>query len=203
MSKIRLTKQELKKQKDALKRFTHYLPMLQLKKQQLQVEINKVDALVEKLRQQIEQFKQRISAWVDVFGEPIDLVSFIKIKNINTSKGNIAGIDIPLFVGVDFQETEYDYFLIPLWVDKAVEVLKEIVKQKAELLVLQKQRVILKEELRIITQRVNLFEKIKIPEAIENIRVIQIHLGDLQTAAVVRGKIAKAKIEKRRELVSV
>ncbi|NQT28218.1 MAG: hypothetical protein HQ570_01315, partial [Candidatus Omnitrophica bacterium] len=44
-----------------------------------------------------------------------------------------------------------------------------------------------------------LFEKVKIPEARETIRVIQIHLGELQTAEVVRGKIAKAKIEKRKE----
>ena len=41
-----------------------------------------------------------------------------------------------------------------------------------------------------------LFEKVKIPEARENIRRIQIYLGDQQTAAVVRGKIAKRKIVK-------
>ena len=84
-----------------------------------------------------------------------------------------------------------------------MEVLKEAITQQAKLLVIEKQKAILQEELRIVTQRVNLFEKIKIPEAKENIRVIQIHLGDLQTANVVRGKIAKAKIEKRREMVSI
>jgi V/A-type H+-transporting ATPase subunit D len=43
---------------------------------------------------------------------------------------------------------------------------------------------------------VNLFEKVKIPEAKENIRVIKIYLGDQQIAAVVRGKIAKNKIRR-------
>jgi V/A-type H+-transporting ATPase subunit D len=62
--------------------------------------------------------------------------------------------------------------------------------------VLQEQTRLLREELRITTQRVNLFEKVKIPETKTNIRIIQIHLGDQQTAAVVRGKIAKNKIMK-------
>ena len=44
MSKIRLTKMELKAQGDALKRFQRFLPMLQLKKQQLQAEIAHITA---------------------------------------------------------------------------------------------------------------------------------------------------------------
>lgn len=53
----------------------------------------------------------------------------------------------------------------------------------------------LEQELRSTAQRVNLFEKVKIPEAKENIRVIGIYLGDQQTSAVVRGKIAKKKLQ--------
>ena len=41
----------------------------------------------------------------------------------------------------------------------------------------------------------NLFETVKIPEARENIRVIGIYLGVQQTSAVVRGKIAKKKLQ--------
>jgi len=60
--------------------------------------------------------------------------------------------------------------------------------------ILERQQRLFSEELRITTQRVNLFEKVKIPETRENIRSIRIYLGDEQTAAVVRGKIAKAAI---------
>ena len=203
MPKIQLTKNELKNQRDSLKRFNRYLPMLQLKKQQLQVEIGRIDNHIEQLNSQIKDYKEEIYLWVDVFAESIDLSSLIKIRRINTDTGNIAGIDIPLFVSVDFKEADYDYLTTPFWVDRAIEVLKQIIIQKARLLVLKRQRFVLHEELRITTQRVNLFEKVKIPEAEENIRLIQIRLGDLQTAGVVRGKIAKAKIEQRRELVSV
>ena len=203
MAKRNLTKGELKNQRDSLKRFNRYLPILQLKKQQLQVEIGRVDNQTEQLNSRIKTSQGDIYQWVDVFAEAIDLPSLIKIKRINTDVSNIAGIDIPLFTSIDFQEQDYDYLITPFWVDEAIEVLRQIMIQKTKLLIFKKQRKILQEEIRITTQRVNLFEKIKIPEAQENIRVIQIHLGDLQTAGVVRGKIAKAKIEQRRELVSV
>jgi len=47
-----------------------------------------------------------------------------------------------------------------------------------------------------VTQRVNLFEKVLIPEARENIKQIRIHLADTERAAVVRSKITKAKRRK-------
>jgi V/A-type H+-transporting ATPase subunit D len=48
--------------------------------------------------------------------------------------------------------------------------------------------------LRTTTQRVNLFEKKLIPELRENIRRIKIFLGDDETAAVGRAKLAKGKL---------
>ena len=48
MAKIKLTIQELKRQKTALKRFQRYLPTLILKKLQLQIEINRVKGLLAK-----------------------------------------------------------------------------------------------------------------------------------------------------------
>ena len=62
-----------------------------------------------------------------------------------------------------------------------------------EIKVLEEQIARLAQELRTTTQRVNLFEKVKIPETAENIKRIRIYLGDQQTAQVVRGKIAKRK----------
>jgi V/A-type H+-transporting ATPase subunit D len=59
--------------------------------------------------------------------------------------------------------------------------------------VLQRQRQLLAEELRLTSQRVNLFEKVMIPRTLDNIRVIRIALGDAQTAAVARAKLAKNK----------
>jgi V/A-type H+-transporting ATPase subunit D len=196
MGKIKFTKNELKKQKDALKRFERYLPTLVLKKQQLQIEIRKVEAEERSKLEEQETISAKISSWIEVFGEEVSLQELVKIGSIKIETGNIAGVDIPLFRGIEFEDIVYDLFYLPLWVDKGVENISLVVALAAEIETLREQIRLLGEELRITTQRVNLFEKVKIPETRENIRLIQIYMGDQQTAAVVRGKMAKNKLVK-------
>lgn len=199
MAKIKFTKNELKKQKDALKRFQRYLPTLQLKKQQLQLEILKIQHGLEEIEAKLAAFNSGISKWVSLFSEGAIDSGIIKVNKIFTHEGNIAGIDIPIFDRVDFKEEKLDLIKMPLWVDYGIEALKEAATLRAQYQILLKQLAVIREELRTTTQRVNLFEKIKIPECLDNIRIIRIFLGDLQTAAVVTGKIAKNKIEEKLE----
>jgi len=196
MAKIKLTKNEQKKQKDSLKRYKRYLPTLMLKKQQLQLVIRQVENLLKEKKEERDKFQNEIYSWVDVFGEKVDFDSLIKIKSLEIENGNIAGVDIPLFKGISFNLPEYDLFGKPLWVDAAVENVSKLLAFDEEVKILEKQIELLGAELRITTQRVNLFEKVKIPETRENIRKIQIYLGDQQTASVVRGKMAKNKLVK-------
>ena len=197
MERIKHTKNELKKQKDDLKRFVRYLPTLALKKQQLQIEIMRILHATGELKNKMEIFRESISGWVAVFAEEVNMEKLIGIEKISTRTGNIAGIDIPIFEKVDFREKSYDFIKMPLWVDYGIEAVKELVSLKAEHQILEEQLSVIRQELKITTQRVNLFEKIKIPQARENIRKINIFLGDLQTASVVTGKISKNKIEKK------
>ncbi|MFQ5951860.1 MAG: V-type ATP synthase subunit D [Candidatus Omnitrophota bacterium] len=197
MAKIRLTKNELKKQKDELKRYTQYLPTLLLKKQQLQMEILKIHHQMEDIKKEKAYLKAQVYKWIDVFTEEVGIDKLIVLDRIVTQTGNIAGVDIPVFEKTIFKEEEYDLEKTPLWLDYGIEALKKTMTLNARTEVLEKQDELVREELRITTQRVNLFEKVKIPEARENIRKIQIYLGDMQTAAVVTGKIAKEKIQKK------
>lgn len=194
MAKIKFTKNELKKQKDALKRFLRYLPTLMLKKQQLQMEIRKIEARQAELKRNREGRYRAIQRWIAVFGEDVSLAELLRVQSVDTETGNIAGVDIPVFRDIEFTESPYDLFALPLWVDTAIEAIRELAALDARIDILNKQAELLGEELRVTSQRVNLFEKVKIPETRENIRVIQIYLGDQQTAAVVRGKIAKKKL---------
>ncbi|MCM8761442.1 MAG: V-type ATP synthase subunit D, partial [Candidatus Omnitrophica bacterium] len=82
-----------------------------------------------------------------------------------------------------------------------LEALRAIKALREEIAVLRQGMEILKQELRTTTQRVNLFEKIKIPEAEDAIRRIKIYIGDQMTNAVGRSKMAKNKIEKAIEAV--
>lgn len=196
MANIKLTKNELKFQKDSLKRFQRYLPTLILKKQQLQMVIRQVEVEIKEVEAKRELVFDSLQSWIAVFGEDVDLSSFIKIKSIIKDIGNIAGVDIPIFTELTFENIEYDIFALPLWIDKGLFTIKSMAAFDAEIEVLGEQIKLLGHELRVTTQRVNLFEKVKIPNTKENIRKIQIYLGDQQTAAVVRGKMAKNKIVK-------
>jgi V/A-type H+/Na+-transporting ATPase subunit D len=196
MAKIKLTKGELKRQRDALKQFQRYLPTLQLKKQQLQLEILQQNANLQDLKQGLIKKKQAINLWAGLLVEPpVDVKLFLKPAKIITHLKNIAGVDIPVFDVLEFSEKDYDLFLMPLWLDAAILSLKEIIVLNKEILVRQEGVNILRQELRVTTQRVNLFEKVKIPLAQENIRLIKIYIGDQMANAVGRCKIAKRKIE--------
>ncbi len=196
MAVVKLTKNELKNQKDSLKRFQRYLPTLILKKQQLQMVMRQVEQKIKDVETKRESVYTALQPWIGVFGEKIELASLVKIKSIVKTMGNIAGVDIPVFSDLEFDFVEYDLFTMPVWIDRGLDVLKKMAAYDAEIEVLKEQLRLLGEELQITTQRVNLFEKVKIPETKTNIRKIQIYLGDQQTASVVRGKMAKNKIVK-------
>ncbi len=196
MAKIKLTKGELKKQRDSLRQFQRYLPTLQLKKQQLQMEILQLNVFLEE-KQRMENSKtSSILAWAGLLAEPgMFLAKWLVPGNIVTATRNVAGVDLLVFKKVDFAPAEYDLFLTPPWVDSAIEFLRELVALREEIKIIQSSIENLKRELRITAQRVNLFEKVKIPEAIEAIRRIKIYIGDQMANAVGRCKIAKRKIE--------
>jgi V/A-type H+-transporting ATPase subunit D len=196
MTKIRLTKGELKRQRDSLRQFEHYLPFLQLKKQQLQLEIQRVREKLKLKLEDIYDLENEISEWAGLLNEEHDYITpWSKEGKVVTTTTNIAGVDIPLFERVDFEKPEYDLFFTPLWVDAAIDKIRKLVVFLEEEKIIKQQIEILQRELRITAQRVNLFEKIKIPGCRENIRLIRIYLGDQQTNAVGRSKIAKSKIE--------
>jgi V/A-type H+-transporting ATPase subunit D len=197
MAKLKLTKNELKKQKDQLKMFQRYLPTLMLKKQQLQAEIRGVEARVNELRDEKTKLDETFKAWIAVFGEKgVFTADILRITRVTVREGNIAGVPIPVFEGTEFEIARYDLLKKPLWLDTAVEKLKKALEIDMEARTLEEQQRRLEKELRTTTQRVNLFEKIKIPEAKGNIKKIQVYLGDQQTAAVVRGKISKRGMER-------
>ena len=194
MAKIKLTKTELKAQSDALKRFQRFLPMLQLKKQQLQAEIAGIVAKAEDVSARERAARTAMESWVGLFATGEELLSgLVSVKAIRTSNANVAGVEIPVFNGIDTEVKPIDLWATPMWVDDAVAALTDILALQSERKILQRQRELITAELTTTSQRVNLFEKVKIPACRENIRVIKIALGDEQTAAVTRGKIAKAR----------
>jgi len=193
--KLKFTQGELKKQRDAQRQYERYLPTLQLKKQQLQLEILHQQSALMKRKNSLSEREKSAEDWLGLLIEAPEIRQWLMMEKIITGKKNIAGVDIPVFERVDFKPAEYDLFLMPLWLDAGIEALRDMASLLEEIRVIEEGISVLMHELRITTQRVNLFEKVKIPEAKETIRLIKIYIGDQMTSAVGRSKIVKNKIE--------
>lgn len=191
MSKIKHTKTELKAQKDALQRFLRFLPMLQLKKQQLQMEIQTITGAITQQSTEEAQVRSDLQRWVKLLSDEGDVGNIVHLQTVVLDEGNIAGVAIPVLRESLIERRDYDLWATPPWLDDAVAAVESLIRLRVARETLEEQRRRILEELRVTSQRVNLFEKIKIPECRENIRVIKIFLGDEQTAAVARGKMAK------------
>lgn len=200
MPDIRLTKSELRDQQIRLTQLNKYLPTLQLKKAMLQSEVNEARAEIGQLQTAFEQRLARAHEVSALMAEKtsIDPADASKIDKVNKRYENIAGVDVPYYEGVVFEELIYNLFDTPPWIDGVIQILRDTKEAKVKIDVAIEKKEALERELREVSIRVNLFEKILIPRAIANIKKIKVFLGDQELAAVGRAKVAKSKIEAHR-----
>ena len=194
--KIKLTRPELKRYRDRLVRFQRYLPMLKLKQQQLQMTLRLVAERRREAEKAADEAAEKIERYASVLGDfpGMPLKKLAAAEEVRTSMRNIAGVEIPVLEEVVFPEAEYSLFATPAWVDQALSDLREKARRKAAVDILCEEEAVLQRELARTIQRVNLFEKVVIPQCREAIRRIRIKLGDEMTAGVGRAKIAKGKL---------
>lgn len=191
MPKIKYTKNELKSQRNSLQRYQRYLPTLELKKAQLQIEVRKADGEIAKKLAEENEKRGYLAAWIRLFSEEADIGAYVHVQEVKQRTGNVAGVNVSVCESISFRREPVDYFTTPAWLDDGIAILEQLLTLRIELQILEKQRKLLAEELLVTSQRVNLFEKIKIPECVSNIRKIRIYLGDEQAAAVSRAKMVK------------
>lgn len=203
MADVKLTKNELRDQQIQLAQLEKYLPTLQLKKAMLQAEVNEVRHEIERLEQEMKTKRQQVDLFSSLLSTrtTIDPLLAVKIKQVHKRYENVAGVEVPYYEGADFEDFTYNLFETPPWVDAAVVELRNLALLGEHIHVAYEQREALEKEWREVSIRVNLFEKILIPRASENIRKIKVFLGDQQLAAVSRAKVAKTKIEANKELL--
>lgn len=198
---LKLTKNELRTQQTRLSQFQKYLPTLQLKKAMLQFEVSLVITEIARLREEFAKVRQSVESFSPFLLERVscDVVQYADVLHVKKHYENIAGVEIPLFDKVVFREPEYFLFDSPVWTDRATEILREFVVAREKISIAEEKKRALEKELRDVSIRVNLFEKILIPRAQENIKKIRVFLGDQQLSAVAQAKVAKRKITLRKE----
>jgi len=199
---IKLTKNELRDQQYRLGQLQKYLPTLQLKKAMLQMEVNNALLEIRELMKEYAKEKEKNETFQSLLTDPESLPLFegTTVIEVNKRYENIAGADIPFFESVTFEEANYALFYTPLFIDDALSSLRSLVIAKEKIHVVEEKKVILEKELREVSIRVNLFEKVMIPRTQANIKKIKVFLGDQELASVAQAKVAKNKILLRKLL---
>lgn len=193
--KLALTRLELKQQREALARYWRFLPALQRRQQQLQIAVQRTVAQLAKEVAALGAARDRFAVYAHVLGDVagVNVRSAAQPTHVNVRTINVAGVRVPDFVDVTFEDPVYSLFGTAPWVEVVLASLREQNRRAARVQVLEEQRTILRRELARVIQRVNLFEKVKIPEAQAAIHKIRVHLGDEMAAAVGLAKMAKGR----------
>lgn len=194
---LALNKTTLKQQRDQLTMFRRFLPSLDLKRQQLLAALKEARVELAAVEQEVQQLEQRLEDLYPLLGSSTaatrNLASLVQVRGVRVEEENMLGTRLPVAREVDFDVADYSRLVTPFWVDLLIDVLKQLAELRIHLQVRQERVARLDYAARRLTQRVNLFEKVLIPQAVDNIRRIVIFLSDQERAAVVRSKLAKKK----------
>lgn len=194
MAKLKLSKQSLHHQQEQLKLYKRLLPSLDLKRRQLTMEAQKAQEEHAVAVAQIDALETRIGEELPMLAdEGLHLRDLVVVKGYKLGEQNIVGVRLPVLESLDCQVADYSPLATPAWLDILVQRLKDAKTSRLRAEIAAQRLDILRLQLRRVTQRVNLFDKILIPTAHHNIQRIRIYLGETERAAVVTSKLAKSK----------
>lgn len=194
---IALNKTTLKQQRDQAKTFKQFLPSLDLKRQQLLVALKQARNIHAAVEAEIQSLARELQPLYPLLGSTtipnVNVSQLIRVRSVRVELENMVGTKLPVIREIDFEVLEYSTLATPFWLDHLVDALRRMLRLRIEHQVSRRRVELLEVAARRITQRVNLFEKVLIPRAQDNIRRISIFLSDQERAAVVRSKISKGK----------
>ena len=199
MAKLKLSKSALQQERNQLKLYQRTLPSLDLKRRQLTVELAKARREYGEAQQAVDELETTIGQQLPMLANPdVEVAGLVTMTDFDMGEENVVGVRLPILNRIECSVADYSMLAKPAWVDVLVERLKDAAEQRTRVLVAAERVRILEVQEKRVTQRVNLFDKILIPNAKRNIQRIQIYLGDAERAAVVRSKLAKGKQAKQR-----
>jgi V/A-type H+/Na+-transporting ATPase subunit D len=194
MAALALSKSSLHQQRDRLQLFERFLPALELKRQQLTAEYHRAQDTLREDELAAARGTALLRALLPILGSAsINLSGLVRVRRLEIVEESVLGVHLPALRAAEFQLAEYSLLATPFWMEAFVTCLKEEVTHRIRLQVYRERVARLRSAVRRITQRVNLFEKVLIPEARRNISRLQIFLSDMERSAVVISKISKAK----------
>jgi V/A-type H+-transporting ATPase subunit D len=200
---VALSKSSLQQQRERLRLLQRYLPSLDLKRQQLTVEYKKAAQVLSEAEEGATSASRSLATLLPILGAArIKPSGVVRIRSIDVVEEHVLGLRLPALRRVEFEVARYSLLATPFWFDEFVTCLKDVATYRLRLQIYRERVARLAAGVRRVTQRVNLFDKVLIPNAHRDISRIRIFLSDLDRAAVVTSKMAKNK-HVRQEFASV
>ena len=170
----KISMQSLNKQ---LKIRQNALPTIKSKESALRLTVKRQK---ETLRDLTESFQEKMDSLMGLtrlwseFPEEI-----FSLKEIVLNIVKIAGVKTPELKQINYEVANFSRFSSPVWLNGGIVILKQITEIICQMEIAEKKLEILEYARKKTTQKVNLYEKVQIPEFSEAIRKIKRYLEDV------------------------
>ena len=182
----KISMQSLNKQ---LKIRQNALPTIKSKESALRLTVKRQK---ETLRDLTESFQEKMDSLMGLtrlwseFPEEI-----FSLKEIVLNIVKIAGVKTPELKQINYEVANFSRFSSPVWLNGGIVILKQITEIICQMEIAEKKLEILEYARKKTTQKVNLYEKVQIPEFSEAIRNIKRYLEDVDNLEKASQKITK------------
>jgi V/A-type H+/Na+-transporting ATPase subunit D len=194
VARLQLSKSALSREQKSLATYQKFLPSLDLKRQQLMAERAKAARTLENTRTRIEALRKEVREKLRMLSNSdVDLKGLVTLTDIRIGSENVVGTRLPTLEAIEVEVQPYALLAKPHWIDNTAALLRDMLELRIRLRLDERRSTLLEKAVKTITQRVNLFDKVLIPDTRKNIKRIRIALADGEKAAVVRSKISKRK----------
>lgn len=170
------------------------LPILKNKETALRLKVVELTKALEKLKLEKKEKLARLEKYENLWSE---FPEILKMEKIEIYRKKIIGVKIPEIKSIEFKIADVSWWNLPAWIPGGIAVLEEAIKLKVKEDILQQQLKILDMARKKTTQKVNLYEKVQIPEYEDAIMKIKRFLEDKENISKAAQKIVKNRKDKK------
>ena len=167
------------------------LPTLKSKEAYLRITIKKEKHRLAELRETLAEKRDALGEARRLFAEfPAGALA---VSSVQYDWDNVAGISIPVLGDIRFTETSASAVLDPAWLPWGFDAAAGLARAAVEVDVAAERVDLLEYARKKTTQKVNLYEKVQIPEFSEAVLKIKRYLEDVENLEKAAQKITKAR----------
>lgn len=164
------------------------LPTLKSKEAALRLEVRKITAEIELLK---EEYQKLVKENQNYNGFWTEFPEIVKIKKINSEQKNIAGVKVSILSNIDFAIENVSLFNMPSWIRLAISMFERLMTIQVKIEMTEARLNALAYARKKTTQKVNLYEKVQIPEYKTAIIKIKRYMEDEDNLSKSSQKIVK------------